>query len=178
MNRFSLQCECKMNCLSNPFKQLFVICICSNPFFTDQSSTDTLYLCMDNPPAPSETSKMNINLVSVPCATSNVVSSASSSSNLSSQPLHHHSSSLNSNPISSKSSWRTEPKNLLSHVRMEHLLAGVTGGVASTLILHPLDLVKIRFAVNDGLHSRPKYDGLYHAFRSILKDEGIKGLYR
>jgi solute carrier family 25 folate transporter 32 len=58
------------------------------------------------------------------------------------------------------------------------LLAGVSGGVASTLILHPLDLVKIRFAVNDGLHSRPKYDGLYHAFKSILKDEGIRGLYR
>ena len=27
----------------------------------------------------------------------------------------------------------------------EHLLAGVAGGVASTLVLHPLDLVKIRF---------------------------------
>ena len=31
-------------------------------------------------------------------------------------------------------------------VRMEHLLAGITGGVVSTLILHPLDLLKIRFA--------------------------------
>ena len=31
-------------------------------------------------------------------------------------------------------------------VRMEHLFAGITGGVVSTLILHPLDLLKIRFA--------------------------------
>jgi solute carrier family 25 folate transporter 32 len=29
---------------------------------------------------------------------------------------------------------------------MEHLMAGITGGVVSTLILHPLDLLKIRFA--------------------------------
>jgi len=31
-------------------------------------------------------------------------------------------------------------------VRMEHLMAGITGGVVSTLVLHPLDLLKIRFA--------------------------------
>ena len=36
--------------------------------------------------------------------------------------------------------------SLLKHVRYEHLIAGVTGGVTSTLILHPLDLIKIRFA--------------------------------
>jgi solute carrier family 25 folate transporter 32 len=34
----------------------------------------------------------------------------------------------------------------LSNMRYEHLLAGISGGVASTLILHPLDLIKIRFA--------------------------------
>jgi hypothetical protein len=31
---------------------------------------------------------------------------------------------------------------------MEHLMGGITGGVVSTLILHPLDLLKIRFAGN------------------------------
>lgn len=35
---------------------------------------------------------------------------------------------------------------LLSHIRYEHMVAGFSGGVASTLILHPLDLIKIRFA--------------------------------
>lgn len=34
----------------------------------------------------------------------------------------------------------------LSNMRYEHLIAGISGGVASTLILHPLDLIKIRFA--------------------------------
>lgn len=37
---------------------------------------------------------------------------------------------------------------VLSHVKYEHLVAGISGGVASTLILHPLDLIKIRFAGN------------------------------
>lgn len=35
---------------------------------------------------------------------------------------------------------------LLSHVKVENLVAGLSGGVVSTMILHPLDLVKIRFA--------------------------------
>lgn len=29
---------------------------------------------------------------------------------------------------------------------MEHLISGVSGGTISTLILHPLDLIKLRFA--------------------------------
>lgn len=35
---------------------------------------------------------------------------------------------------------------LSSHVKYEHLVAGISGGVTSTIILHPLDLIKIRFA--------------------------------
>lgn len=35
---------------------------------------------------------------------------------------------------------------VFSHVRVENLVAGLSGGVVSTLVLHPLDLVKIRFA--------------------------------
>lgn len=78
---------------------------------------------------------------------------------------------------SSNNSMR--PKfNPLSGVRYEHLLAGVSGGVASTLILHPLDLMKIRFAVNDGISTRPSYNGVTHAMTQIFRDEGIRGLYR
>lgn len=48
-------------------------------------------------------------------------------------------------------STRTETNHsnqstLFRHVKYEHLVAGVTGGVTSTLLLHPLDLLKIRFA--------------------------------
>lgn len=40
------------------------------------------------------------------------------------------------------SAWST----VFRHVRYENLVAGVSGGVLSNLALHPLDLVKIRFA--------------------------------
>lgn len=65
-------------------------------------------------------------------------------------------------------------------VKYEHLLAGISGGTVSTLLLHPLDLLKIRFAVDDGKNSegRPKYLGLRHAFQSVIKQEGFKGLYK
>ena len=35
--------------------------------------------------------------------------------------------------------------DLLRHVKYEHLVAGISGGVCATLTLHPLDLVKVRF---------------------------------
>ncbi|MEQ2160565.1 hypothetical protein GOODEAATRI_000514 [Goodea atripinnis] len=38
-------------------------------------------------------------------------------------------------------------QQVFSHVKVENLVAGLSGGVVSTLVLHPLDLVKIRFAV-------------------------------
>lgn len=34
----------------------------------------------------------------------------------------------------------------LSQLKFEHMIAGVSGGVASTLVLHPLDLLKVRLA--------------------------------
>lgn len=35
---------------------------------------------------------------------------------------------------------------VLSHFKYEHFIAGISGGVVSTLMLHPLDLIKTRFA--------------------------------
>uniref|UniRef100_A0A8B9NPW8 Solute carrier family 25 member 32 n=1 Tax=Apteryx owenii TaxID=8824 RepID=A0A8B9NPW8_APTOW len=64
------------------------------------------------------------------------------------------------------------------HVRLENLAAGLSGGVISTLVLHPLDLVKIRFAVSDGLELRPKYNGILHCMTTVWKHEGLRGLYQ
>jgi len=36
-------------------------------------------------------------------------------------------------------------RSVFSHMKWEQLAAGLSGGVVSTLILHPLDLVKVRF---------------------------------
>jgi len=70
-------------------------------------------------------------------------------------------------------------KQTIKAVRYEHLVAGMSGGVAATLLLHPLDLLKIRFAVDDGqAKDRPKYLGLRHAFRTVFAQEGFRGLYK
>ncbi|KAM8847123.1 solute carrier family 25 member 32-like [Synchiropus picturatus] len=69
-------------------------------------------------------------------------------------------------------------RQVFSHVKVENLVAGLSGGVVSTLVLHPLDLVKIRFAVSDGLELRPKYGGMVHCMRSVWKQEGLRGLYQ
>lgn len=42
----------------------------------------------------------------------------------------------------------TRCRSIISQMRYEHLAAGLTGGVVSTLVLHPLDLLKIRLAGN------------------------------
>ncbi|XP_076282880.1 solute carrier family 25 member 32 [Lasioglossum baleicum] len=68
---------------------------------------------------------------------------------------------------------------MLSHVKYEHFVAGISGGVISTLMLHPLDLIKTRFAVNDGhSQSAPQYKGLKSAVQQIVKTEGVRGLYK
>lgn len=47
---------------------------------------------------------------------------------------------------SSKSGDPNPKFNFLAQIKYEHLISGVMGGVTSTLLLHPLDLLNIRFA--------------------------------
>lgn len=70
------------------------------------------------------------------------------------------------------------PTSVYSFFKWEHLVAGVSGGVVSTLVLHPLDLIKVRFAVNDGTNKHPKYRNIRGAFTGIVKNEGFRGLYK
>ena len=74
---------------------------------------------------------------------------------------------------------RTKYRHLFSHVRYEQFAAGVAGGAASSLVLQPLDLIKVRFQVHDGhLSSRISYSGIVHAFKSIASDGGVLGLWQ
>jgi len=77
-----------------------------------------------------------------------------------------------------KSGGDTKSFNWISTIRYEHLVAGLSGGVVSTLLLHPLDLLKIRFAVSTGTTSlRPSYGGLKKAVQTIVGQDGVRGLY-
>jgi solute carrier family 25 folate transporter 32 len=70
--------------------------------------------------------------------------------------------------------------SVLEGVRYEHLVSGVAGGVVAAQILHPLDLIRIRFSVYDGTISKKalRYSGVTDAMRTIVHSEGFKGLYR
>ena len=54
------------------------------------------------------------------------------------------SSSLRSDRRSAPSIF--SPSHFLSGIRYEYLVSGVAGGTLATLVLHPLDLIKVRFA--------------------------------
>ncbi|VDN53265.1 unnamed protein product [Dracunculus medinensis] len=60
----------------------------------------------------------------------------------------------------------------------EHFIGGFAGGIASTLVCHPLDLLKIRFSANEGKRCRPQYSGYLDAVKNIYRVEGLRGLYR
>ncbi|KAF7665949.1 hypothetical protein LDENG_00125610 [Lucifuga dentata] len=97
---------------------------------------------------------------------------------MSSSPKHG-----NDNVNITKTTPSSEPgfghvQQIFSHVKLGNLVAGLSGGVISTLVLHPLDLVKIRFAVSDGLELRPKYTSILNCMKSIWQQEGLRGLYQ
>ena len=55
---------------------------------------------------------------------------------------------------------------------LPHLIAGTFAGVCSTVLLHPLDLVKVRMQVHEGIPA-----GVLTSTREILLREGFRGLY-
>lgn len=58
----------------------------------------------------------------------------------------------------------------------QHLLAGTVAGSVTTLALYPLDLIKVRYQVHEGIGSA--YTSLSAAFRTIHAREGLAGLYQ
>ena len=75
--------------------------------------------------------------------------------------------------------------------QLPHLVAGFSGGISATLLLHPLDLIKVRLQVQDSNipvsvqvatkvvppTNRHFYQGTFDAFRQIARSEGLPGLY-
>lgn len=58
----------------------------------------------------------------------------------------------------------------------EHLIAGAIAGLVSTALLHPLDLIKVRYQVNESINS--PYKSIFSAIRDISTKEGVRGLYQ
>uniref|UniRef100_A0A2P2J464 Folate transporter 1ic isoform X2 n=1 Tax=Rhizophora mucronata TaxID=61149 RepID=A0A2P2J464_RHIMU len=70
---------------------------------------------------------------------------------------------------------QTESK---SRWQWESATAGAVAGFATVAAMHPLDVVRTRFQVNDGRMSNlPTYNNTVHAVYAIARSEGLKGLY-
>ncbi|XP_030496254.2 folate transporter 1, chloroplastic isoform X2 [Cannabis sativa] len=60
----------------------------------------------------------------------------------------------------------------------ENATAGALAGFATVAAMHPLDVVRTRFQVNDGRVSNlPTYKNTVHAVFTITRFEGLRGLY-
>jgi solute carrier family 25 folate transporter 32 len=55
------------------------------------------------------------------------------------------------------------------------LLSGINGAMISTILLQPLDIARNRYSVQK--YEVKKYDGFVNTFKTIIEEEGIKGLY-
>ncbi|KAJ1898846.1 mitochondrial FAD carrier protein flx1 [Kickxella alabastrina] len=61
---------------------------------------------------------------------------------------------------------------------VDHALAGVGGAVVSTVMFHPLDLVKIRLQVDVAQRDEAVLGRAIRATRHVLSTDGIRGMYR
>lgn len=69
-------------------------------------------------------------------------------------------------------------KELTPH---SQLIAGIVSGTTAVLLLHPLDLIRVRFQAQNNKSDvtvRGKYTGLVDAFRSVIRREGVGALYQ
>lgn len=69
------------------------------------------------------------------------------------------------------------PEDRPSQSRRKHAVAGVSAGCVTVLTLHPLDVIKTRLQVQDGLPGSSAYRGALNAASTIVREEGLRGLY-
>ncbi|OQR87465.1 Mitochondrial Carrier (MC) Family [Achlya hypogyna] len=60
---------------------------------------------------------------------------------------------------------------------LQKLWAGAIAGVASVVVTYPLDFIRARITVPDSM-TKQQYNGIWHALRVTVRNEGIQGLYR
>lgn len=70
------------------------------------------------------------------------------------------------------------------NTKLEVFLSGMAGGIAQVSVMSPGDLVKVRLQCQTESRQtltnmpKPKYHGPVHCLLSIIKEEGLTGLYR
>jgi solute carrier family 25 citrate transporter 1 len=79
-------------------------------------------------------------------------------------------------------SFETFKKNMMDEQGnlspLSRLLCGLGAGVSEAILaVTPMETVKVKF-INDQRSANPKYKGFYHGVRSIINEQGIRGVYQ
>lgn len=95
------------------------------------------------------------------------------------------SSSSAAAPAAAASDGSSSSSSLLSKKAISPLIAGLSGGTVSTVLLLPLDNIKVRLQVNEGYSSssstkqQPQQRlGAIRMFKGVIQHEGVSGLYQ
>lgn len=67
----------------------------------------------------------------------------------------------------------SEPESLLSH-----FYAGTAAGIAQTLICSPMELVKSRIQIQDGIPNAIQHKNPYECLKHIWRHEGRRGVFK
>uniref|UniRef100_A0A8C5JKJ0 Uncoupling protein 3 n=1 Tax=Junco hyemalis TaxID=40217 RepID=A0A8C5JKJ0_JUNHY len=70
------------------------------------------------------------------------------------------------------------PKGAENTSMATRLLAGCTTGAVAVACAQPTDVVKVRFQARDPVGSPRRYSGTVDAYRTIAREEGVRGLWR
>jgi len=71
--------------------------------------------------------------------------------------------------ITNKTDWKS--------VLAANLVTGSAAGVTSIVITYPLDFARTRLTADVGRGESRQFRGLYHCMSSIVKSDGVRGLY-
>ncbi|TFK28636.1 mitochondrial FAD carrier protein [Coprinopsis marcescibilis] len=71
-----------------------------------------------------------------------------------------------------------QPASFFTSTAVDHAVAGLGAGVVTTLVMNPLDLLKIKFQVNTGKLAGGMGTQMWLALKDIQQRQGWKGMYR
>eukprot|EP00475_Leptophrys_vorax_P033549 TRINITY_DN5292_c0_g1_i4.p1 TRINITY_DN5292_c0_g1~~TRINITY_DN5292_c0_g1_i4.p1 ORF type:complete len:393 (-),score=73.65 TRINITY_DN5292_c0_g1_i4:7-1185(-) len=81
------------------------------------------------------------------------------------------------NPTSAKWRYHHPAKNALTNSE-SHMLAAMGAGMINATLTNPLWVVKVRMQTTSSLDSKTKYSTIPGTFRTIIKEEGVSGLFK
>ena len=62
---------------------------------------------------------------------------------------------------------------------MRRILGGVSSGIITMLFTYPIDVIRIRLSTDMSKFTEERvYKGFNHCLKTMVKNEGFKGLYR